>query len=154
MGLDCILQTVSIVHHDVKLEVLTAMLLKIQVLWDVKPQTDILEKLAASIFRLVQEAWITLTMTAASCTVDCVVLDVSKNHSASIFRVNRYNTTECLTLKMEALKSFALSGTVHPTPLGELVTPRVSITVQVLCYSYMDVSCVPKIINIEWNPIK
>jgi hypothetical protein len=49
------------------------------------------EKLAASIFRFVQEEWITLTMEAASCIVGCVVLDVSKNDTASIFRVNQYN---------------------------------------------------------------
>jgi hypothetical protein len=49
------------------------------------------EKLAASIFRVVQEEQITLTMEAASRIVDCVVLDVSKNHTASIFRVNQYN---------------------------------------------------------------
>jgi hypothetical protein len=119
MGLDCILQTVSTVHHDVKLQVPTVMFWKS---WQ------------PPYFRVVQEEWITLTRTAASCTVDCVVLHVSKNHSASIFRVNRYNTTECLTLKMEALKSFALSGTVRPTPQGELVVPCVSITI--LPYSY------------------
>jgi ssDNA-binding replication factor A large subunit len=49
------------------------------------------EKLAASIFRFVQEEWITLIMEATSCIVDCVVLDVSKNNTASIFRVNQYN---------------------------------------------------------------
>jgi len=49
------------------------------------------EKLAVSIFRVVQEKLITLTMVAASCIVGCVVLDVSKNHTASIFRVNQYN---------------------------------------------------------------
>ena len=69
-----------------------------------------MEKLAASIFRVVQEEWITLTMEAAGYIVDCVVLDVSKNHTASIFRVNQYNEkTQCLTLKMKALKSLALS---------------------------------------------
>jgi hypothetical protein len=57
--------------------------------WDTV--TDAVEKLAASIFRVIQEEWIILTMEAASCVVDCVVLDVSKNHTASIFRVNQYN---------------------------------------------------------------
>jgi hypothetical protein len=49
------------------------------------------EKLAASIFGVVQEEWITLKMEAASCIVDCILLDVSKNHNDSIFRVIQYN---------------------------------------------------------------
>jgi len=59
----------------------------------------------------------------------------------------------CLTLKMKALKFFALSGTIHPTQ-GELVAPCQYYNTGTLSLLDECYSCVPKMIHIGWNPIK
>jgi hypothetical protein len=37
---------------------------------------------------------------------------------------------------------------------GELVAPCVTLTIQLLCDFHMSVGCVPKMIHIQWNPVK